>query len=448
MLPKIIDQFQQMGRFPAAARFPCAARAGLPTRKTLSIAGAAAWGAACTKGSAWRVVTFEAVPTSPQLDYDVAIIGAGPAGAACALSLRHSGLRVALLDRARFPRDKVCGDAIPGHALKALHQLDPAFADSLWQLQPLDAVCQSKLVAPDGGSLVLEWKLPSFNCPRETFDAALLALVRTQAPATTILENTGLKDLRIATDHVRLQPAQGPEITCGLVIGCDGANSVVGRKLLPEPRLARAHHCVGVRAYFENIAGAESGTTEFFLTRDYLAGYIWLFPVGQGRYNVGLGMLAEVVAKHRVDLKQTLQRLLATHPALAGRFAGAQQLGPTVGFGLPLGGGRVRPISGERFMLCGDAASLIDPLQGHGIDTAIQSGILAAAQATACFATQDFSAAHVAGYDAQVAGKIGHKLAKSYRLMRFLSTKPWLVNTAVRLARVPGLKPWVQKAIG
>ncbi|HEX8330383.1 MAG TPA: geranylgeranyl reductase family protein [Hymenobacter sp.] len=386
--------------------------------------------------------------SSPSLDYDVAIVGAGPAGAACALGLRHSGLRVALLDKAQFPRDKVCGDAIPGHALKALRQLDPTFADSLWQLRPMDAVRNSKLVAPNGANLVLEWKLPSFNSPRETFDDALLNLVRTHAPATAILENTGLKDLQIDADHVRLKPLQGPEITCGLVIGCDGANSVVGRKLLPEPRLARAHHCVGVRAYFENVAEAQSGTTEFFLTRDYLAGYCWLFPVGQGRYNVGLGMLAEVVAKHKVDLKETMTRLLATHPALAGRFASARQLGPIVGFGLPLGGGRTRPVSGERFLLCGDAASLIDPLQGHGIDTAIQSGILAATQALACFDKQDFSAAHIAQYDAQVAAKIGKKLAKSYRLMRFLSTKPWLVNAAVRLAKVPGVKPWVQKAIG
>ena len=99
-------------------------------------------------------------------------------------------------------------------------------------------------------------------------------------------------------------------------------------------------------------------------------------------------------------------------------------------------------------MLCGDAASLIDPLQGHGIDTAIQSGMLAGAQAAACFARQDFSAGFMREYDAQVAHKIGRKLAKSYRLMRFLSNKAWLVNAAVRLARVPGLKPWVQRAIG
>ncbi len=390
--------------------------------------------------------TFGPVPISPIVDYDVAIVGAGPAGTACALALRHSGLRVALLDKAQFPRDKVCGDAIPGHAFKALRQLDPSFVAQLWQLEPRDDVRDSRLVAPSGTSLTLQWKLPSFNSPRETFDAALLELVR-QHSSTEILENTGLKTLKIEPDYAHLTTTAGRTITARLVIGCDGANSAVGRQLLPAP-LDRAHHCAGVRAYYENVAGAESGTTEFFLSSDYLAGYVWLFPVGGGRYNVGLGMLAEVVARHKVDLRKTLTRMLATHPALAGRFAGARALGPIVGFGLPLGGGRTRPVSGSRFMLCGDAASLIDPLQGHGIDTAIQSGIMAGAQAAACFAQQDFSPEFMREYDAQVAEKIGRKLAKSYRLMRFLSNKAWLVNAAVRLAQVPGLKPWVQKMIG
>jgi geranylgeranyl reductase family protein len=376
--------------------------------------------------------------------YDVALVGAGPAGTACALALRGSGLRVALLDKSTFPRDKVCGDAIPGHALKALGQLDSAYVAALWQLQPRDEVRRSRLVAPGGASFYLHWKLPTFNSPRLDFDAALLALVR-QHTSTEILENSALKNLEITADHARLHLASGEEITASLVVGCDGANSVVGRRLLPEPRLARAHHSAGVRAYFENVAAAESGTTEFFFSQNHLAGYLWLFPVGAGRYNVGLGMLSELVSKHKVDLKKLLLDSLATHPALAGRFREARQLGPVQGFGLPMGGGRQRPASGARFMLCGDAASLIDPLQGHGIDLAIRSGILAAAQVRACFERQDFSAGFMRGYDQQLQQQLGPQLAHSYRLQRLLGTRPWLMNLGTRLARLPGLRRWAQQ---
>lgn len=387
-------------------------------------------------------ISDSALPT-----YDVVLVGAGPAGTACALALRGSGLRVALLDKATFPRDKVCGDAVPGHALKALAQLDPAYVAALWQVEPHDAVRRSRLVAPDGGSFYLHWQLPTFNSPRLHFDDALLALVR-QRTATEVLENAALKTIEIAADYARLHLADGREIRAGLVVGCDGANSVVSRRLLPEPRLARAHHSAGVRAYFEHVAGAESGTTEFFFSRSHLAGYLWLFPVGAGRYNVGLGMLSELVSKHKIDLKKLLLEQLATHPGLASRFREARQLGPIQGFGLPMGGGRQRPASGARFMLAGDAASLIDPLQGHGIDLAIRSGILAAAQARACFERQDFSAGFMQGYDEALQRQLGPQLAHSYRLQRLLGTRPWLMNLGTRLARLPGLRHWAQRLVG
>jgi geranylgeranyl reductase family protein len=381
------------------------------------------------------------------LSYDVAIVGAGPAGTACALALRGSGLRVALLDKATFPRDKVCGDAVPGHAFKALRQLDPAYVAALWQLEPRDDVHRSRLVAPNGGSFYMHWKLPAFNSPRLDFDAALLALVR-QHTATEVLENAALKTIEITTDYAQLGLASGQEIRASVVIGCDGANSVVGRRLLPEPRLARAYHSAGVRAYFENVAEAESGTTEFFFSRSHLAGYLWLFPVGAGRYNVGLGMLSELVSKHKIDLKKLLLESLATHPGLASRFAQARQLGPIQGFGLPMGGGRQRPASGARFLLCGDAASLIDPLQGHGIDLAIRSGILAAGQVRACFEQQNFSAEFMGRYDAELQRQLGPQLAHSFRLQRLLGTRPWLMNLGTRLAQLPGLRRWAQRLVG
>jgi flavin-dependent dehydrogenase len=99
-------------------------------------------------------------------------------------------------------------------------------------------------------------------------------------------------------------------------------------------------------------------------------------------------------------------------------------------------------------MLCGDAASLIDPLQGHGIDMAIRSGILAARQAQACAAQSDFSADFMRRYDEAVQQQLGPQLAHSYRLMRLLGTRPWLMNLGTRLARLPGLSRLAQRLVG
>jgi flavin-dependent dehydrogenase len=188
-------------------------------------------------------------------------------------------------------------------------------------------------------------------------------------------------------------------------------------------------------------------TSEFFFLNEYRSGYFWIFPVGQGVYNVGFGMLSAHVAARKLDLKQVLRELVHAHPRLAGRFSQAQQLSEISGFGLPLGG-VPRPIAGARFMLAGDAASLIDPLQGHGIDKAIQSGILAAQQAIRCFQTRDFSAAQLSHYEREVQMQIGKKLARSYRLMHFLAAKSWLVNGAFRIGRNPIVKKLLLKAVG
>lgn len=380
--------------------------------------------------------------------YDVVLLGAGPAGTACALALRGAGLRVALVDKARFPRDKICGDAIPGPALKALRRLDPAYVEELLAgLHPRAETRDSRVVAPNGGSLGVRWHLPTFNSPRLHFDAALLELVKRHT-STEIIEDFAAKTLAVGPDAVALTAADGRQLRARLLVACDGANSVAARQLAHR-RLDRAHHCAAVRAYYTGVAAADGRTTEFFFLKKYPAGYLWVFPVGEGVYNVGFGMLSKDIAAQQLDLKDTLLDLLATHPELAARFAGARALGPVVGFGLPLGTGRpAHAVAGPRWLLCGDAASLIDPLQGHGIDTAVQSGILAAAQAVACFEKQDFSNDFLQQYARAVQAELGPRLARSYRVMRFMGNKPWLVNAGVRLAQVPLARRWLQKLVG
>ena len=381
-------------------------------------------------------------------DYDVAILGAGPAGAAAALALHGHGLRVVLVDKATFPRDKVCGDAVPGLALKALRQLNPTWhAELLAGLTPRADTRASRVVAPNGRALRIGWQLPTFNSPRRHFDDHLLRLVRRHT-ATEIRENYAVRDVRTVAAGITLLPANAaaPPLTARLLLACDGANSVAARRLTGRT-LNRAYHCAAVRAYYRGIAGTDGTTTEFFFLREYLAGYLWIFPVGQGVYNVGFGMLSAAVTAQGVDLKKTLQTLLTTHPELASRFAAAEPLSEVAGFGLPLGG-RSRPLAGARFLLCGDAASLIDPLQGHGIDTALQSGVLAARQAVASCQANNFSAAYLADYEREVQRSIGRRLTRSYRLMRFAAARPWLVNVGFAVARNALVKRWLLRLVG
>ncbi|GGG32251.1 NAD(P)/FAD-dependent oxidoreductase [Hymenobacter glacieicola] len=384
---------------------------------------------------------------APAPEYDVLIVGAGPAGAACALALAGSGLRVALVDKARFPRDKVCGDAIPGPTLKALARLKPEYAQELRALTQAHRtdVQTSRLFSPAGAQVSVQWQAPAFNSPRLHFDAALLTLVRRHA-TTTLFEGYTVKKVREADGIVVAQLNDQAELRARLLIGCDGANSVVSRSLLPHP-LNRARHCAAVRAYYRGVTDAPATTSEFLFLRRYRAGYCWVFPVGGGVYNVGFGMLSADIARHQVDLKRELQQLLTTHPELAGRFRAAELLGAVQGFGLPLGGSR-RPLSGRRALLCGDAAALIDPLQGHGIDKAVISGILAAEHAQRCCASQDFSPASLFRYDQAVQRRLGRDLARRYQLMRLLARAPWLVELAFAAGRWPWLRRWLVRTIG
>lgn len=381
--------------------------------------------------------------------HDVIIIGAGPAGAACALALRHGGLRVALVDKAGFPRDKICGDAIPGFTLKHLARLDATYGPELRALLgPHRADTRySRLLAPNGRALRVRWHNPAFNSARLHFDDALLTLVRRHT-ATEILAPYAIRRVLPDDTGVTLLPANEtqPALRAALVIGCDGANSVVARQLAPQARLDRAHHCAAVRAYYQGVADAPEDTSDFYFLREFGAGYCWVFPVGGGRYNVGFGVLSEEVAARRLDLKAELHQLLTTHPHLAPRFAGAQLLAPVAGFGLPLGGSG-RPVHGPRWLLCGDAAALIDPLQGHGIDKAVQSGMLAAEQVLRCSQAGRFDADFLAEYAREVDQRIGRELRRRYRIMRFLAGKTWLVNLAAKAATWPWLQRRLVRAV-
>ena len=373
--------------------------------------------------------------------YDVVIAGAGPAGTACALALSRHGRRVALVERLAFPRDKVCGDAIPGAAYRHLRRLGDELGVPLPRPRPHADVKHARFFGDGPHALRVSWHVPAFNATRVAFDRWLYEAVA-EYTATDLLPGRRITDVRVGPDRVAVATSAGA-LSAKLVVGCDGAHSAVARALTAT-RLDRRHHLAAVRAYYRGVGGGRRATNDFYFLRRWQPGYLWVFPAGGGLWNVGFGMASDAIAARRVDLRATLAEVLAEHPRLRWRFAGAEQVGRTVGFGLPTGS-RTVPASGERFLLCGDAASLIDPLGGHGIDKAVESGVLAAEQADWCLRRDRYAAADMQPYEDALARRIRPTLRRNGRVVRLGTAAPWLLDAALGLDRVPGLTALAQR---
>ncbi|MCY7327514.1 MAG: hypothetical protein LH618_03100, partial [Saprospiraceae bacterium] len=140
------------------------------------------------------------------------------------------------------------------------------------------------------------------------------------------------------------------------------------------------------------------------------------------------GMLKKAALQKKIKLRTILDQLPEYAPELAARLQGAERLGSVQGFALPLHTGRAT-MSGPRYLLCGDAAALVDPLQGHGIDHAMTSGVLAAQHARQCFLDNDFSAAKLQAYDLAIRRGIGVELSRNALVLRIVTQFPFLMRT-------------------
>ncbi len=369
---------------------------------------------------------------------DVLIVGAGPGGCAAALSLAKHGVEALLVDKAIFPRDKVCGDALSGKVMRVLDRLAPDVGAQLRTDARQLPSWGVTFTAPSGRSLRVpfsrntgEGAAPGSIMPRLAFDALLLAKARS-APEINVLENTSLQDFeRTATGWRVSDRSEGLTIEARLVIAADGANSHFARHVA-DLRMEPRHHCAGVRAYYSGVTGLDrQGFIELIFLKELLPGYLWIFPLPDGRANVGLGLRSDVVRKRKTDLKALLKSLIAEHPDLKGRFAEAAVDGNIQGLGLPLASKR-RKLSGDGYLLVGDAGHLIDPFTGEGISHAMISGMHAGDIAAEALAHAEGrpAAALLADYDQRVWRRLSKELSISTRLQQ-LANRPWLFNLVV-----------------
>lgn len=362
--------------------------------------------------------------------YDVLIVGAGPAGCTAALALKAGGLKVALLDKSSFPRDKVCGDAIPARAVKTLRQISPDIAEHFDQYDKKLRTKHSDVVYGKR-TLKIHWQIPAYTCARMDFDNYMFSLVKKHTD-TVIYEHTYIRSIEQSSCGYVVEDKNGNSFIAKLLIGADGAQSITAKKLASYI-LDREHHIGSVRAYYKGIEGLVEDKTEVFLDKKFQPGYFWIFPLPNGMANVGFGMMSADIANRKINLKEAFCDFIEGVPALKNRFAHAELVGKLDGHSLPIASKRVR-MSGSHFMLCGDAASLIDPITGEGIGNAMVSGYCAAMQAVKCFEQNDFSEGYIKQYEDEVWKVIGEEIRVHTQGQKILRKYPRLLDLAFFLS--------------
>lgn len=368
---------------------------------------------------------------------DVVVVGAGPGGSAAAHWLARAGADVLVLERARFPRDKSCGDGVTAHAVDILADLGVTF--DVFEGRGVRTF-GGRIGGPSGGTFRAQpppnergQRVECWVVPRMILDETLAraasragAALREGTLVTSVIRKNGGVVAVEASDGNRVE-----RIACKLVIGADGAHSTVARSLGLKEN-PPAHLGYALRGYYDNVAGLGDDLELYYYDRQTLPGYGWIFPTGERSANIGVGIFMGELRRSKKKLRELLDEFMTHTPGVAARCRDARLAARTIGWPLPISSlGRRSVFDGA--MLVGDAASLVDPLTGEGIYTALVSGRSAARAALSGLLHGDVSRAALGAHEREWRAEAGGYLS-SGRLLKNLAKSPMLLDLIVRRA--------------
>ncbi len=347
------------------------------------------------------------------------VIGAGPAGAAAAIQAARAGVKVVVFDKASYGRDKICGDGLTPRAVGALNELKIDLEDA-HHIDGLRMIAGKKVRE-------LPWpetsRFPSHGAvwPRRRLDAALIdaaqeagAEIRWNSEALPLLEDDRVVGVTVDDQRVLAE----------LVVVATGAPGQVAR-MLGANRVADEPFGIAIRSYAESPRHADRHLEACLTLKDqqdtWVPGYGWIFPAGDGTVNIGVGALSTMK-----DFKKlNLNKLIESYRALV---QDDWELGPNLerprAWRLPMS---TQKRVGPGWVAVGDAAGLVNPMNGEGIDYGLESGMLASDLYVENPATVSDR------YD-QLVGERFDSFLRTGRRFSFLIGHPWILRSGLRLS--------------
>ena len=366
-------------------------------------------------GSGWvtAVAGFDA------MQYDILIIGGGPAGSAAAITASRAGLRVGLFEKGPYGRDKVCGDGLTPRAIAALNELriDHSAAHRIDGLRMIAGKKQRELAWPTTA------RFPNHGAvwPRRQFDNHLLdvaiasgADVRFDSEALPELEGDRVIGVRVGNDVYKAPftiLAAGAQGLAAKMLGAErDPNETFGlaiRAYAPTPRHAERHleACLSLRD--------EHGTA--------VPGYGWMFPAGDGTVNIGVGALSTMKGFKKLNLNTLLDQYTSI---VRDSWSLGEYIEKPRAWRLPMS---CVKRYGPGWVAVGDAAGFVNPMNGEGIDYGLESGILAVQKFIADPVTAPVT------YDREV-GERFDAFLRTGRRFSFIIGHPWLLRPGLRIA--------------
>ena len=315
--------------------------------------------------------------------WDVVVVGGGPAGAVMGWNLAKRGIRTLVLDRATFPREKVCGDFVEPRGLRLFQAMG-----CLSSIESTDRLAITHVNLFLNGQSAYREHIPFYEgqkelpqhgyiIPREDLDYRVLesaSLAGAEVRQGCLV--TGVERDENGAQRIRYRDGSGEQtVTATMVVGADGTHSVVARSYgihNDDPR----YMAISQRAYVDGL-DITDGEAAFVFDRDLFPGYGWMFPMTSGRANVGVGILAETRDRYRINVpalfNEFLGKLQRMHPGCQNIKLASKPIGGIV---KTYGGSGANHFDGG--ILIGDAGCFVDPMTGEGITPAAESALIGA----------------------------------------------------------------------